>query len=780
LLLTPRRVWYRAYANFLMSSRLPEYRALLNSALRAGYEIVSVRQFWRLICDGSVDPTGRYLVLRHDIDTDPATARAMWSIVQSLGISGSFYFRLSTLDVDLMQQIESYGGEAGYHYEEIATIAKHRAIRRPDVAIRAIPEARELFVRNLVGLRRMTGLPLEIVGSHGDFVNRHLRLPNWAMLIDRSFRSDAGVELEVYDHTFMRHVTSRHSDVEYPQTWRPAGAGAALAFGSPVVYLLVHPRHWRANRAANARDDARRFREGIRYRFPVTRLAGTDVITTAAVPSTAAIVDPAFAVYPVSGRGSAGPQSGPAAASPSDGRTVLVQVPPKYEAERRYILGLVLSEWLGLDVELSSTVGTDVTIRLAGDPLGRELRLPDVLFSTSASDWLTQRSMPATPLTRGSPSSLPILFGVGRPGEAMIQESPTGLALTVDVFGSVFFILSRYEEVVGRYADDHGRFPAFASIAAVEDFLERPLVDEYVDVLWGAMQSLWPMLERRPVRSGIRLTHDVDQPWSALGLSPLQVTRGIAGDLVRRRDPELALRRTRSLWAARRGSVEHDPFDTFDFLMEASERIGLRSTFYFQACRDGGPYSATYRVGDPRVVCLLRRLHDRGHEIGLHGSYASFESADVLRDEFDTLRATCHRIGIDQESWSVRQHYLRLQVPGTWRNHEAVGLAFDSTLGFADFAGFRAGTCHEFPVFDLEARRALRLRERPLTLMDVTLFRYMGLARGDAARHIRAVGAACRSYGGETVICYHNSTLPRAQDKAFYRRLVTDLAAVLQ
>ncbi len=781
MLLTPRRVWHRVYADFLMASRLPDYRALLESALHAGYEIVSVRRFWQLIRDGSVDPGRRYLVLRHDIDTDPATARAMWVIDESLGINGSYYFRLSTLDVEFMQQIESRGGEAGYHYEEIATIAKRRGIRRHDAGIQAIPEARELFLRNLVGLRGITGLRLEIVGSHGDFVNRHLRLPNWAMMVDRGFRRDAGIELEVYDHAFMRHVTSRHSDADYPQTWQPGGAGAALTSGSPVVYLLVHPRHWLANPAANAHDDARRLREGIQYRLPVTRLAGAEVRSTAADPSPATIVDKALAARPRPDRGSAEPQGGAAAMPPRGGcGTVLVHAPPTYEAERRYVLRLVLSEWLGLDVELGPSEGTHVTLRLAGDPSGRELRLPDVLFSTPASDWLTQRSMPATPLTRGHPSSLPILFGVGRPGEAMVEESPAGLALNVDVFGSVFYMLSRYEEVVGRYEDDHGRYPAFASIAAAEGCLERPLVDEYVDLVWGAMQSLWPMLERPPARSGIRLTHDVDRPWSALGLSTLQAARGIAGDLVRRKDPELALRRARSLWAARSGRVDHDPFDTFDFLMDTSERLGLRSTFYFLARRDGGPYSATYRVGDPRVLRLLRRIHDRGHEIGLHGSYASFDSADVLRDEFETLRAACHRVGIDQESWSVRQHYLRLRVPGTWRNQEALGLTSDSTLGFADLVGFRAGTCREFPVFDLDARQALHLRERPLTLMDVTLFKYMGLAPREAARHVRTVGAACRCHGGETVICYHNSTLLGGHDKALYRRLVTDLAASTQ
>jgi hypothetical protein len=33
---------------------------------------------------------------------------------------------------------------------------------------------------------------------------------------------------------------------------------AAIARGEPVIHTLAHPRHWRAARAVNARDDIRR------------------------------------------------------------------------------------------------------------------------------------------------------------------------------------------------------------------------------------------------------------------------------------------------------------------------------------------------------------------------------------------------------------------------------------------------------------------------------------------------------------------------------------------
>jgi len=267
----------RVYADFLMPSRLEAYARLLESALAAGYRLISTERFWRLIVDRAVDPNGRYLILRHDIDTDPRTAGAMWELERRLGIESSYYFRLSTLDIGLMQAIGEHGGDAGYHFEELATIAKRRRIRNPNAVASVFPEAQDLFHRNLERLRSQTGLPMRVAASHGDFVNRKLGVRNAAILADPAFRLAAGVDLEVNDEAFMVHVSSRHSDTEHPTYWIPddplspirrGDPVSAIQAGNPVVYLLVHPRQWHVNRSFNARDDVLRVWEGLTYQLP--------------------------------------------------------------------------------------------------------------------------------------------------------------------------------------------------------------------------------------------------------------------------------------------------------------------------------------------------------------------------------------------------------------------------------------------------------------------------------------------------------------------------------
>lgn len=269
LSVTLRAVWHRVYADFAMPSRLGAYQRLLEAALDAGYAIVSIEWLWDRIRAGTLDLNARYLVLRHDVDTDPGTGRAMWAIERSVGANGSYFFRLSTVDLELISEIGQSGGQVGYHYEELASIAKERRLRTRAEALAHLPEAMERFARNLERLRLRTGQSMRVAAAHGDFVNRSLGVPNWALLTDLDFRIEVGIDLEAYDAAFMDHVSSRASDTHYPRFWIPTGPEAAIAAGEPIVYLLVHPRHWRVARVVNAHDDLHRFAEGLSYRWPM-------------------------------------------------------------------------------------------------------------------------------------------------------------------------------------------------------------------------------------------------------------------------------------------------------------------------------------------------------------------------------------------------------------------------------------------------------------------------------------------------------------------------------
>ena len=409
--------------------------------------------------------------------------------------------------------------------------------------------------------------------------------------------------------------------------------------------------------------------------------------------------------------------------------------PVGYATERRYAAEILLGELLGLDVACVEEERDDVELTLAGHE--GSLRLPDGLFATDPHDWLTERSLPNEPLQRLN--DVPLLFGG-------------------DFFGAAFFLLTRYEEAVLGHRDEHGRFPASASLAAREDFLERPLVNEYAEILWGDLQATWPRLERLRRVFRVLPSHDVDIPFC--GRSGLVArVRNAAGDLVKRQDPVLAARRLVGV---------SDLYDTFEFIMDTSEHSGVRSTFFFLAAH--GPENrvgAGYSLDDPRLRSLLRRIHDRGHEIGLHGSYASHDEPTRLQAELAELRRACAEEGIDQEAWGGRQHFLRWSG-NLWAAYEEAGLAYDSSLSFADHPGFRAGICCDYPVFDLWQRRPLAVRERPLVAMEVSLLQYLGLDDAATLDRLVALKETCRRFEGDFTLLWHNDRLESRRSRRTY------------
>jgi hypothetical protein len=337
-------------------------------------------------------------------------------------------------------------------------------------------------------------------------------------------------------------------------------------------------------------------------------------------------------------------------------------------------------------------------------------------------------------------------------------------------------MLTRYEEMVVGERDAYGRFPASASLAEREGFVRVAIVDAYVELLWGALRRLWPRLERRPRSFRLALTHDVDDPLASMGRTPRRLARQLAADGLVRRDPALVAQRVRSWAALRRGDFRLDPYNTFDFLMGVSERHGIAGAFYFLATKEASTRNGPYTLEHPWVRSLIATIQRRGHEIGYHAGFDTYRDAERTGEEFRRLRAAAGELGVSQSQWGGRQHYLRWENPSTWENWERAGLDYDSTVGFAERIGFRLGTSHEFPAFNLRRREPLRLRERPLLVMDRTVFDYMGLSDDEAEKAILEVAGECRRAQGTLTLLWHNSTLPMARQRRWYEGLTAALA----
>jgi hypothetical protein len=454
---------------------------------------------------------------------------------------------------------------------------------------------------------------------------------------------------------------------------------------------------------------------------------------------------------------------------------ITIKIPQTYEIERRYIVTLMLTEFLGLDIAI--TVDSRENVSLVCED--RELLIADGLFATPSADWLQPESLPQQPLkmwniaTTKLPvttvnTEIPVIYGDNPNRPEFFDRSSDRIYLGLDIFGSAFFMLIHYEEMVKSKRDCHDRFPATASLAYQEGFLDRPIINEYLEILWVCLKYLYPQLQRKHREFQLKLTHDVDNPFELYPFSAKQSLRRLGGDLLVRRDLTAATALAINACKASLKLPYRDRLDTFDWLMDRSEQIGVKSAFYFIAGQSQS--DPRYDINDRKICNLIEKIVSRGHEVGLHPGYDTYLNPDKLLLEANTLR----QILQDQLNLELpiggRQHYLRWKATDTWQHWDDAGLVYDSSVGFAEYSGFRSGICYEYSTFNLIESQPLKLKEYPLIVMEGSILSpsYMHLDFDEAYRTIVKLKRYCELFNGVFTLLWHNSELFQTSHNILY------------
>lgn len=258
----------RIYEDYFKKSRLPEYRRTLQKAKEHGYQMVGVLDFARLVRANDLENKKIY-VNRHDIDTSPKVAAEMFAIEKEIyGDEGTatYYFRDTTTDIKLIHEIEAYGYETGYHYEELATYAKRHKLKSRNAIEEHIPEASKQFLADLKRFRETTGSSSITVASHGDFINTRYGIQNFEMLKIQTIRENACIEMEAYDADVMQFIIERYADQNLLKEYANRLIDAFEREIS-IVMSLTHPRNWKVDMWSSTIENWNRLIQDIMYRL---------------------------------------------------------------------------------------------------------------------------------------------------------------------------------------------------------------------------------------------------------------------------------------------------------------------------------------------------------------------------------------------------------------------------------------------------------------------------------------------------------------------------------
>jgi len=386
---------------------------------------------------------------------------------------------------------------------------------------------------------------------------------------------------------------------------------------------------------------------------------------------------------------------------------IRIHIPDSWYAEREYAIKVVLQDFLGILVEIEvNEKFKDYSIILEN---GKSIIFEDH-FSSKYDEphgYLKESVIPDTcSFVKNEftvEKDIPLIFG-----SAKLDVTESKISCGIDIFASVFFCLTRWEERVIKIRDKHNRFPVTYSLAYRNKFLHRPVVNEYVEMLWNMLVFLGFSGKRREKTFSIVPTHDIDR--ITYHTSFYITIKNTIKDIIRLKFKKAFLYFLSYFLILFK--IKNDPFDAFDWMMDLSEKSGFTSVFFIMA---GGTskYDRRYSLREKKVQLLIDKIKKRGHKLALHYSYSTYKNPEQLLIECSEYKEV-----LSESAKLGRNHYLKFSVPETWQNLEESGIENDSTCGYHDKEGFRCGTGDIYSVFNILSRSRLKLKEMPMIFMD--------------------------------------------------------------
>jgi hypothetical protein len=367
----------------------------------------------------------------------------------------------------------------------------------------------------------------------------------------------------------------------------------------------------------------------------------------------------------------------------------------------------------------------------------------------------------------------------GSPDSLLKEESTQEPATVVSQRGGTTILRVGYNPFTeAQFLLTAGQPPANAEI---------PTLEEHIGWLrdWITIAGI-PSVEIPPVPAGYNfiscLTHDIDNP----ALRNHRCDHTMFGFLYRSTIGTLfnvcrGKKSIRSLWrnwqAAWRLPFIHlgiadDYWAEFDRYLEIEDGCG--ATFFVIPHKDyagrtmNGPAPAkrACRYNINELYPKLQRIMLAGQEVGVHGLDAWLSVDEGRREHARVSRWT------GTTDLGVRMHWLFFKEDSLAMLDRA-GFNYDTTVGYRESIGYRAGTTQAYRPFG-----ATKLLELPLHVMDTALFypAYLDLREAEAERRVHGLLDDFGRIGGALTINWHDRSIaPERLWGDFYMRLLGEL-----
>ncbi len=404
---------------------------------------------------------------------------------------------------------------------------------------------------------------------------------------------------------------------------------------------------------------------------------------------------------------------------------------PKITSRTEYTFNLIFDTIWDLDYKLTDDI--EYFNEYSGNKINYSSKKIDTEFFIKRYGLLEEEGVKDQDIKFGQWNDLPTFY----------QNSDERIPF--DIFSATFFLVSRYEEYLPHIKDHYNRFTAKESIAYKHNFLDRPLVNLWLLEFKKILQSHFSSITFPPQKFTYQSTIDVDNAYYFLEKGFVRTTASFIKSILLM-DKELIKKRKDVLLGK-----EKDPYDTFEFQLSLNKKYNV-DVVYFILLADYGLNDKNCSVHSRKFQLLIKHLSDHA-KLGIHPSFASNTSFETIVTEKNRLENI-----IKKEVELSRQHFLKLDIPKTYRNLIELSIKNDFTMGYASLPGFRASICTPFYFYDLELEMTTNLKVHPFAVMDATFNYYLRTSPEESLTIIKKIVDEVKLVEGNFVSLWHNET----------------------
>ena len=303
--------------------------------------------------------------------------------------------------------------------------------------------------------------------------------------------------------------------------------------------------------------------------------------------------------------------------------------------------------------------------------------------------------------------------------------------LPFDIIASTFYLISRYEEYLPSILDQHQRFLYTQSVAYQQDFLDKTMVNRYIEWLRNAMNLQFNIQIPKP-KANFLFTMDVDHAFYNKNVPLAQFVKRNMLDLF--------------------NHSNKDKYDTYDFFIQECKKRNFNALLFILCPENPHPLDHKNNRNAPVFQKLISYLNTQT-KIGIHPSYDTMGNNKLAKE------TTWLQNILQQKIIKNRFHFLRFQISDLLKRIQNTSIQEDYSFGYAQIGGWRSSTSFPFPFYDLSKNKTSNVWIYSPCWMDAT-YQYHDKNANDfglsiAKKQIETI----QKYGGVFIPIFHNDLL---------------------